>query len=143
MAELRREVAEVAGLRHDLAGLAELRTTLAGLDPTALAELLADVGRLRSELTEQLSSEMLVERVLLRTPSTRTAPAAPEPATGSARWTRSASSRAGWPCRRPRGTGRPAAPEWTRRPRRTPSPSRAAAALTSRRRWPSPCWPRS
>ncbi len=76
--ELRREVAELTGLRQDLAGLAELRTALAGLDLTALAELRTDVGRLRAELTEQLSGEMLVERVMLRTQSTRTAPAAPE-----------------------------------------------------------------
>jgi hypothetical protein len=80
VAELRREVAEVAGLRHDLAGLAELRTTLAGLDLAGLAELRSDVGRLRSELTEQLSGGMLVERVMLRTQSTRTAPAVAEPA---------------------------------------------------------------
>jgi hypothetical protein len=75
--ELRREVGQLAELRRELAGLAELRTTLAGLDLTALAELRTDVGRLRSELTEQLSGEMLVERVMLRTQSTRTAPAAP------------------------------------------------------------------
>jgi hypothetical protein len=80
VAELRREVAEIAGLRRDLAGLAELRTALAGLDLTALAELRTDVGRLRSELTDQRSGEMLVERVMLRTQSTRTAPAATEPA---------------------------------------------------------------
>ncbi len=78
LAELRREVAELAGLRHDLAGLDQLRTALAGLDPTALAELRTDVGRLRRELTEQLSGEMLVERVMLRTQSTRSA-AAVEP----------------------------------------------------------------
>src|SRR5918997_1179232 len=74
--ELRQEMGQLAELRRELAGLAELRTTLAGLDLTALAELRTDVGRLRSELTEQLSGEMLVERVLLRTQSTRTAPAA-------------------------------------------------------------------
>ncbi|WP_448611405.1 hypothetical protein [Geodermatophilus sp. URMC 60] len=79
LTELRREVAEVAGLRRDLTGLAELRTALAGLDLTALADVRADVGRLRTELTEQLSAEMLVERVLLRTQSTRTTPAAPGP----------------------------------------------------------------
>ena len=80
LAGLRREVAEVAALRQDLTGLAELRTALAGLDPTALAELRTDVGRLRAELSEQLSGEMLVERVMLRTQSTRTTPAAaPEP----------------------------------------------------------------
>lgn len=75
LAELRREVAEVAGLRRDLADLAELRTALAGLDLTALAELHTDVGRLRRELTEQLSGEMLVERVMLRTQSSRPASA--------------------------------------------------------------------
>jgi hypothetical protein len=80
VAELRREVAEVAGLRHDLAGLAELRTALAGVDLTALAELRTDVGRLRRELTEQLSGEMLVERVMLRTQSTRSVPAVEPPA---------------------------------------------------------------
>jgi hypothetical protein len=87
VAGLRREVAEVAGLRHDLAGvrhdlagLAELRTALAGVDLTALAELRTDVGRLRRELTEQLSGEMLVERVMLRTQSTRSAPAVEPPA---------------------------------------------------------------
>ncbi|WP_157937142.1 DUF6779 domain-containing protein [Geodermatophilus chilensis] len=80
VAELRHELAEVAGLRRDLAGLAELRTALAGLDLTALAELRTDVARLRSELPEQRSGEMLVERVMLRTQSTRTAPATTEAA---------------------------------------------------------------
>ncbi|WP_448621330.1 hypothetical protein [Geodermatophilus sp. URMC 65] len=79
--ELRREVAEVAGLRRDLAGLAELRTALAGLDLTALAELRTDVGRLRTELREQLSGGMLVERVMLPTPSARSAPEPAAPRT--------------------------------------------------------------
>lgn len=91
VAELRREVAEVAGLRRDLAGLAELRSTLAGIDLTPLAELRADVGRLRTELAEQLSSEMLVERVLLRTQSTRTTPAV-----GAGSWD-GADPTAAWP----------------------------------------------
>ncbi|ADB73408.1 hypothetical protein Gobs01_00614 [Geodermatophilus obscurus DSM 43160] len=79
---LRREMSQVAELRGELAGLAELRRELAGLAElrTTLAELRTDVGRLRSELTEQLSGEMLVERVMLRTQTTRTAPVAPEPA---------------------------------------------------------------
>jgi hypothetical protein len=77
--ELRRELGKVAELRGELAGLAELRTTLAGLDLTALAELRTDVGRLRSDPTEQLSGEMLVERVMMRTQTTRTVPVAPEP----------------------------------------------------------------
>ena len=100
--ELRRELGQVAELRRDLAGLAELRTTLAGLDLTGLAELRSDVGRLRSELTEQLSGEMLVERVMLRTQSTRSAPAAAEPAAPrtveSDGWNRPASElTAAWP----------------------------------------------
>ena len=36
-----------------------------------LAELRADMGRLRAELTEQLSSEMLVERIVMRTQASR------------------------------------------------------------------------
>ena len=102
VAELRGELAGLAELRRELAGLAELRTTLAGLDLTPLAELRTDVGRLRSELTEQLSGEMLVERVMLRTQSTRTAPAAPEPTAPhpveSDGWDRPASElTAAWP----------------------------------------------
>jgi hypothetical protein len=58
--------AELAALRQDLTGLAELRT---------------DVGRLRTELADQLSGEMLVERVLLRTQSSRIAPEPPAPRT--------------------------------------------------------------
>jgi hypothetical protein len=73
LSELRRDVARLAELRTDLDRLADLRTGLA-----QLAELRADVGRLRAELTEQLSGEMLVERILLRTQSTRTAPATAE-----------------------------------------------------------------
>ena len=36
-----------------------------------LADLRADMGRLRAELTEQLSSEMLVERIVMRTQASR------------------------------------------------------------------------
>lgn len=75
--ELRREMGDVAGLRRDLAGVAELRRDLA-----QLTELRADVGRLRAELTEQLSGEMLIERIMLRTQSIRTGPGTAEsPAT--------------------------------------------------------------
>ncbi|MGY1689193.1 DUF6779 domain-containing protein [Geodermatophilus sp. SYSU D01105] len=81
--ELRRDVAGVADMRRDIAQLAELRTGLGQLAELRaelghLAELRADVGQLRAELTEQLSGEMLVERVLLRTQSVRTAPATAE-----------------------------------------------------------------
>ena len=80
--ELRREVARVAELREDLAELSALRDEVARvaalrddvLSLTALraelgqiGELRADLGRLRAEIVEQLSSEMLVERIVMRT----------------------------------------------------------------------------
>jgi hypothetical protein len=69
--QLRRETqeamrAEMDKLRADLASLAGLRDQLVGL-----GELQADMGRLRHELTEQLSGEMLVERIVMRTQSIR------------------------------------------------------------------------
>ncbi len=69
--QLRRETqeamrAELDKLRADLASLAGLRDQLSGL-----GELRADMGRLRAELTEQLSGEMLVERIVMRTQSIR------------------------------------------------------------------------
>ncbi len=69
--QLRRETqeamrAELDKLRADLASLAGLRDQLTGL-----GELRADMGRLRHELTEQLSGEMLVERIVMRTQSIR------------------------------------------------------------------------
>jgi hypothetical protein len=57
---------ELAGLRSDLAGLSGLRNDL-----TALGELRADLGRLRSELTEQLSGELLIERMVMRAQAVR------------------------------------------------------------------------
>jgi hypothetical protein len=79
VAELRREVAEIAGLRGDLAEVGELRREMARLadlrgDLAQLTDLRADMGRLRAELTEQLSGEMLIERIMLRTQSIRTGP---------------------------------------------------------------------
>jgi hypothetical protein len=63
---LRDEVARVAALRDDVAALISLRQELG-----QLTELRADMGRLRAELAEQLSSEMLVERVIMRTQASR------------------------------------------------------------------------
>jgi hypothetical protein len=83
---LREEVARVSALRDDLAGLTALRDELARVaalgDEVAalnalrqelgqLGELRADMGRLRAELTEQLSSELLVERIVMRTQAGR------------------------------------------------------------------------
>lgn len=69
--QLRREAqesmrAELDQLRQDLGGLAQLRDQISGL-----GELRSDMSRLRHELTEQLSGEMLVERIVMRTQSIR------------------------------------------------------------------------
>ncbi|MCF6737685.1 DUF6779 domain-containing protein, partial [Blastococcus sp. KM273129] len=66
LGQLRDEVARVAALRDDVAALTGLRAELGQLG--ALRE---DVGRLRAELAEQLSSEMLVERIVMRTQASR------------------------------------------------------------------------
>ncbi|CCG01543.1 DUF6779 domain-containing protein [Blastococcus saxobsidens] len=63
---LRDEVARVAALRDDVAALTGMRSEL-----EQLAALREDMGRLRAELAEQLSSEMLVERVVMRTQASR------------------------------------------------------------------------
>ncbi|MCW2634954.1 MAG: hypothetical protein JWQ99_1321, partial [Blastococcus sp.] len=99
LGRLRDEVARVSDLRHDLGDLSEIRHDLAGLpalrddlarltalrddvaaltslrsDLGQLTELRADMGRLRAELTEQLSSEMLIERIVMRTQGARPGP---------------------------------------------------------------------
>lgn len=66
LSSLRDDVARVAALRDDVAALSSLRQELG-----QLGELRADMGRLRAELTEQLSSEMLVERIVMRTQAGR------------------------------------------------------------------------
>jgi len=76
LASLRSELAGLSGLRDDLAAVAALRTDLAGLgqlraELAALGELRTDLGRMRSELTEQLSGELLIERMVMRAQSVR------------------------------------------------------------------------
>src|SRR4051794_30481867 len=76
VSELRSDVASLAGLREELARLSDLREDVAALaslrtELGQLGELRADMGRLRAELTEQLSSEMLVERIVMRTQAYR------------------------------------------------------------------------
>ena len=66
LAALRDEVARVAAMRDDILALGSLRQELG-----QLAGLRDDMGRLRAELTEQLSSEMLVERIVMRTQASR------------------------------------------------------------------------
>jgi hypothetical protein len=66
LSSLRDDVARVAQLRDDLAEFAGLRQDLG-----QLGELRADIGRLRAELTEQLSSELFIERIVMRTQAGR------------------------------------------------------------------------
>ncbi|RBY77879.1 hypothetical protein DQ239_09135 [Blastococcus sp. TF02-09] len=66
LATLRDEVARVTAMREDLAALGSLRQELGQLNG-----LRDDMGRLRAELTEQLSSEMLIERIVMRTQASR------------------------------------------------------------------------
>src|ERR687897_992910 len=73
LSALREEVARVAALRDDVAELTTLRKEIG-----QLAELRDDMGRLRHELTEQLSSEMLIERIVLRTQGGRLDQARPD-----------------------------------------------------------------
>lgn len=63
---LRDEVARVAAMREDIVALGSLHQELGQLH-----ELRNDMGRLRAELTEELSSEMLVERIVMRTQAGR------------------------------------------------------------------------
>jgi hypothetical protein len=94
LAGLRDDVASLAGLRADVASLAALREDLA-----SIAELRTEMGRLRTELTEQLNGEMLIERILLRTQS-RPFEDAPRTVESSTTWDDDrppAELTAGWP----------------------------------------------
>jgi hypothetical protein len=76
LSALRDDVASLSALRADLTALASLRDDVAALgvlraDLGQLAELRADVSRLRADIVEQLNSEMLVERIIMRTQATR------------------------------------------------------------------------
>ncbi|MGY1812954.1 DUF6779 domain-containing protein [Blastococcus sp. SYSU D00820] len=78
LSALRQEIAGPGGLRDEVRALSEVREEVRALaavraELLALPELRAEMGRLRTELAEQLSSEMLVERIVMRTQSTRQA----------------------------------------------------------------------
>ncbi|MCW2508496.1 MAG: hypothetical protein JWP68_1644 [Modestobacter sp.] len=73
LGQLRTELAALTEMRGELAGLGQIRAELAGL-----AELRSDLGRMRTELTEQLSGELLIERMVMRAQSVR-GPAQPGP----------------------------------------------------------------
>jgi uncharacterized protein DUF6779 len=85
---------ELAGLREGLSGLGALRQEVAAIgalhgdlrgELAELGPLRADVGRLRAEVTGQLSGEMRVERVVMHAQSVRTGPGREplEPATAA------------------------------------------------------------
>lgn len=73
VSSLQGDIAALGGLRTDIARVAALRDDVAALTSLQgqLAAVREDMGRLRAELTEQLSSEMLVERIVMRTQSSR------------------------------------------------------------------------
>ncbi len=86
IAQLRTELAAVGGLRAELAGLGQVRAEQAVLgqlrdevaalsqlraDLEGVGELRADLGRLRAELTEQLSGELFYERMVMRAQTVR------------------------------------------------------------------------
>jgi hypothetical protein len=75
LGQLRSEVAALTGIRGELRGLDQLRVELGGL-----GELRTELGQIRSELSEQLSGELLVERMVMRAQSVR-GPAQPAPET--------------------------------------------------------------
>jgi hypothetical protein len=78
LGQLRTELAALTEIRGELAGLGQIRAQLAGL-----GELRGDLGRMRTELTEQLSGELLIERMVMRAQSVRgPAQSEPEPAEG-------------------------------------------------------------
>jgi hypothetical protein len=83
LSSLRDEVARVAALGDDVAELSSLRHDLG-----QLAELRADMNRLRAELTEQLSSELFIERIVMRTQAGRLSadPADGRTTEGTATW---------------------------------------------------------
>src|SRR4051812_42594615 len=58
--------AELTRLRGELAALTEIRAELAGL-----GELRTELGRLRTELGEQLAGQLTFERMVMRAPSAR------------------------------------------------------------------------
>ena len=64
--DLRGDLSELAGLRGELLALGQLRAEV-----TQLAELRSDLGQLRGELSEQLSGELLIERMVMRAQSVR------------------------------------------------------------------------
>ena len=66
LAGLSTQLTDLGELRGELAGLAQLRAQLTGV-----GDLRAELGRLRSEVTEQLSGELLVERIVMRAQSVR------------------------------------------------------------------------
>jgi hypothetical protein len=104
VSELRQDLAGLAAMRDDVARLAALREDLSALsslrhDLGQLADLRSDLGRLRAELAEQLSSEMLVERIVMRTQGARLEPPG-RPLDVPVRWSEDTPPReltGGWP----------------------------------------------
>jgi hypothetical protein len=139
LSSLREDVARVAALRDDVAALTSLRHDLG-----QLAELRSEMGRLRAELTEQLSSEMLVERIVMRTQASRL-PAEPTRLDGG-RWTDEVPPReltGGWPAVRldePRQTQQFEQVRPERASLRPPAPTPEPAESWRAPSWETPAW---
>ena len=106
--DLRGDLSALGGLRDEIARLAALRDDVASLgalrhDLGQMGELRADLGRMRDDLAQQLndqlSSEMLVERIVMRTQGSRAEPAG-RSVEGTASWAEDPPPReltGGWP----------------------------------------------
>jgi hypothetical protein len=153
--ELRGDLSALGGLRDEIARLAALRDDVASLgalrqDLGQMGELRADLGRMRDDLAQQLndklSSEMLVERIVMRTQGSSNS--RPDPTgrsvEGTASWTDEPppALTGGWPAIRldePQGTRQfhelrrpepaPAPPPPVRRVEEMPSWARESAAF--------------
>ena len=66
LSRLREDLADLGDLRNEIAALAQLRAELSGI-----GELRNDVGRIRAELGEQLTGELMVERMVMRAQAVR------------------------------------------------------------------------
>jgi hypothetical protein len=148
LSALRKDVAALGALRDDVAGLASLRNELG-----QFAELRAEMGRLRAELTEQLSSEMLVERIVMRTQASRlpsepgrVESAASRALEGTASWSDDVPPReltGGWPAIRldePRETTQFDQVRVDRSTSRPPVPSAEPTPSWQSRSWETPSW---
>ncbi|MFQ1003454.1 DUF6779 domain-containing protein [Modestobacter sp. SSW1-42] len=105
LAQLSAQLTELTELRGELAGLTQLRSQLTGV-----GELRTEIGRLRTDGTEQLSGEVLVERTVMRAQSVRGPAQGPDTFGG-----RTLDGTPDWPAEPPLRTGGWEVDSWTTR----------------------------